>query len=201
LRLTRRRETNVSDPLSDETELRLRPLPERVVAILRELDAPPRLVAHLRLVFDVASQLVDALEEHAPALTFDREEVLFGSATHDIGKTRFQHELVCSGSEHEAHGPALLTGLGVAARLARFTRTHAAWKSGEELPLEDLLVALADTCWKGKRSAVLESRVASAIAEQIGIPEWEAMLMLDSVVERLASDADERLAWQSIFPV
>lgn len=189
------------DPLSDQTELRLRPLPERVVAMLRDLNAPPRLVAHLRLVFDVASQLVDAIEERAPALTFAREEVLFGAATHDIGKARFPHELVSAGSEHEAYGPGLLADFGVPARLARFTRTHAAWKSGEELCLEDLLVALADTCWKGKRSDLLESRIAKAIAEQIGVPEWEAMLLLDDVVERLAADADERLAWQARFRV
>lgn len=61
----------MSDPLSDQTGPPFRPLPERVVAILRDLGAPPRLVA---------TQLVDALEELAPALTFDREEVLVGGA-------------------------------------------------------------------------------------------------------------------------
>ena len=39
------------------TDPGLRPLPERVSLLLRELDAPPRLAAHLRAVHDVAAGL------------------------------------------------------------------------------------------------------------------------------------------------
>ncbi|MFF5970515.1 hypothetical protein ACFY7C_03210 [Streptomyces sp. NPDC012769] len=38
----------------------LRPLPERAAELLRELAAPPRLVAHLRAVHDVSVRLAAA---------------------------------------------------------------------------------------------------------------------------------------------
>jgi hypothetical protein len=43
-----------------------RPLPDEVARLLRMLDAPPRLAAHLRLVHDVAYELVEWLAVRYP---------------------------------------------------------------------------------------------------------------------------------------
>lgn len=77
-----------------------RPLPERAAALLRELDAPPRPAAHPRAVHDVACRLVDWVERRYPETPFHRDAVLFGAATHDIGKTAHIGELSGPGSAH-----------------------------------------------------------------------------------------------------
>jgi hypothetical protein len=64
-----------------------------VAALLAAVAAPPRLVANLRLVHDTALLLLDGLAHAFPTLTFDRAAVLFGAATHDIGKSVHISEL------------------------------------------------------------------------------------------------------------
>jgi hypothetical protein len=51
-----------------DSELNLRPLPAMAEELLFELDAPPRLAAHLRAVHDVAVQLVDWFEKAGVAV-------------------------------------------------------------------------------------------------------------------------------------
>ena len=96
-----------------------RPLPPAALAVCDALGAPPRLVAHLRLVHDCAAELVEAIHQEFPRLRFDPDAVLFGAATHDIGKTLHPQELIGPGAEHEAAGPGLLERLGVPPALAR----------------------------------------------------------------------------------
>jgi hypothetical protein len=172
-----------------------RPLPPAVVEILRRVDAPPRLVAHLRLVHDVAAQLLDWLAVAAPGLVVDRAAVLFGAATHDIGKAVHRRELSEPGSAHEAAGADLLRDHG---DLARFAATHAQWER-PDATAEELLVTLADKVWKGKRVAGLEQRVAALLGG--GREPWESFLVLDDELTRVAEDADARLAFQAAFPV
>src|SRR5579883_2228625 len=121
-----------------------RQLPDDVLRICHSVDAPPRLVAHLTLVHDVAYQLLDRLEDEFPALVLDRDAVIFGSATHDIGKSLHTSELSAPGRLHERDGAGLLSRFGATERLSRFTRTHANWGHDPEIAIEDLLVALAD---------------------------------------------------------
>jgi hypothetical protein len=94
--------------LTDPGEPPLRPLPDQVARLLRDLDAPPRLAAHLRAVHDVAHQLVDWTARRHPAPRFDRDAVLFGAATHDVGKAVHPAELSGPGSAHEEAGRELL---------------------------------------------------------------------------------------------
>lgn len=114
-------------------------LPPEVADLLVELVAPPRLAAHLRAVHDVAHQLVDLFAERHPALVFDRAAVLFGAATHDIGKVIHVAELSGPGSAHEEAGRELLIARGVGADRARFAGTHASW-TAPGIGTEDLLV-------------------------------------------------------------
>ena len=175
----------------------IRDLPDDARQVLKRLNAPPRLVAHLALVHDVAADILNSLHAQWQNLPIDKDAVLFGAATHDIGKVLYPAELVGPGSNHEQDGPGLLEQMGIPADRSRFARTHGTWKQEATLALEDIVVALADTCWKGKRDEDLESRLASRIAGLQGIAKWEAFLALDEIVARIAAHAEERLAWQS----
>lgn len=178
----------------------LRPLPPRVPPLLRDVCAPPRLAAHLRLVHDVACELVEWVGRYSPGLVLDRTAVLFGAATHDIGKALHVAELSGPGDSHEEAGRALLLAHGVEPRLARFAATHGSW-TGDGSTVEDLLVSLADKVWKGKRVTDLEDLVVGRLAGATGSERWEAFLALDGFLDTVAADADRRLAFQASFPV
>ncbi|WP_258534742.1 HD domain-containing protein [Streptomyces sp. PT12] len=178
----------------------LRPLPEEVAALLVELAAPPRLAAHLRAVHDVAYQLVAWVGPRHPAVPLDREAVLFGAATHDIGKVAWVAELSGPGAAHEEAGRRLLLERGVEPRLARFAGTHAAWDR-PGVGLEDVLVSVADKVWKNKRVPGLEDRLLALLVAAGGGERWEEFLALDEELERIGAGADGRLAFQAAFPV
>tara|TARA_R110002095_G_scaffold6094_3_gene12731 strand:- start:123 stop:668 length:546 start_codon:yes stop_codon:yes gene_type:complete len=172
-----------------------RPLPEDVQRLCTKLNCPPLLFSHLTLVFDVSVDLVHKLRQKFPDLEFDHEAVCFGAATHDFGKIQHSNELTGPGCQHEVAGPALLKEHGVEPRLSRFTRTHGSWLQ-EELPLEDLLVALSDCVWKGQRLEELERQVIGRIATQTNSEQWEVFSKLDGLLEEITAQGDERLAWQ-----
>ncbi len=178
----------------------LRPLPPPVADLLGSLDAPPRLAAHLRAVHDVAVQLVEWMEQRHPAIAVDRAAVLFGAATHDIGKTVHKAELSGPGSLHEEAGRELLLAHGFEPDLARFAGTHGSWTE-PGATLEDLLVSTADKVWKNKRVPELEDLVVSRLARATGAERWEAYLALDDLLTRIGGGADGRLAYQASFPV
>ena len=157
-------------------------LPTEARRLCRELDAPHRLVEHLRLVHHVAFHLLEAFEARFPKLPIDKEAVLFGAATHDLGKTVHPEELVGPGDRHEEVGPALLVEHGVPARLARFARTHGRWDR-EPVELEDLLVALADSVAVGKRNDSLEQFTVAKLVESTGLEPWEAYSVLDEMLQ------------------
>ncbi|MGW5700169.1 MULTISPECIES: HD domain-containing protein [Amycolatopsis] len=185
--------------LTDPGEPPLRPLPDEVSGLLEELAAPPRLAAHLRAVHDVTCALADWLEKQHPEVVFDREATLFGAAVHDIGKTIHREELSGPGSAHEQAGYELLVSRGIAENRARFARTHAAWRA--DVGVEDLLVSVADKVWKAKRVTDLEQALVDRLAVATGQLPWEIFLGLDDVLDRIAADADGRLAFQACHPV
>ena len=106
-------------------------LPAMVLDLLAKHAAPPRLVAHLTVVHAVAARLIKLLNVCWPTLVFDREGVLLGAATHDVGKTVYTNELIGPGDQHEAVGPQLLLAGGFSEAHARFARTHARWDRDE----------------------------------------------------------------------
>ena len=172
-----------------------RPLPPDVARILNQLQVCPRLAVHLALVHDAASEIVTGLARCFPDLDFDHQAVLFGAATHDVGKVLHPSELTGPGHRHEDDGPALLEQHGVDSHLARFARSHGAWDK-EPLHIEDLLVALADTVWKGQRIDTLEALIVTQIAEAIDKAQWEVFSTLDEIVTVIAEKGDERLEYQ-----
>ena len=176
----------------------LRLLPGRVEGLLQEVKAPPRLAAHLRLVHDVAWQLADWADARYPALGYDREAMLFGAATHDIGKAVFPAEITGPGSQHEEAGRRLLLSHGVSPDLARFAATHACWGPGTGP--EDLMVSAADKAWKNKRVTDLEDLLVTRLAQASGQDAWQEFAALDTFLEAIGDRADDRLAFQASFP-
>jgi hypothetical protein len=176
------------------------PLPEEALALCRETSAPPRLVAHLTLVHDFAQNLLQQLHQAFPTLGVNDADILFGAATHDLGKTAHPDELIEPGERHETDGPAVLKSLGVSSRRARFAFTHSNWDSYPPPQLEDLLVALSDKCWKGTRFSDLETMTAEKIASATNTPEPKVSKKLNAILTQLAASADQRIAWQAQFP-
>ena len=186
--------------LTDRGDPEMRQVPDRVRILLETLHAPPRLAAHLRAVLGVAWQLVDWVLRHYPAVAFDRASVLFGAATHDIGKVVHVEELSGPGSRHERAGYEILLAHGVDERLARFARDHASWTSAD-IGFEDLLVSLADKVWKGARVQDLEQLVVNHLAALSAHPGWQVFMALDDELDRIAADAPRRLAFQANHPI
>lgn len=181
--------------------MNLRPLPAEVASLLDTLGAPPRLVAHLTLVHDVACTLIACFEIVWPSLAYDRKAVRLGAAIHDIGKIAHPVELTSSGNLHEAAGETLLLTQGWPKEVARFARTHHQWVVEAPPHLEDIVVALADALWRGKRDAALENALCAAVAQQTYEPAWQVFLALDEIASRVSAGADLRLTWQNQHPV
>ena len=166
-------------------------------ALLVAIGAPSRLIRHGELVGEAAAEILSALFGVVPpGFDLDRTRVLLGAWLHDAGKSVHPSELAGPGHSHEAAGEGLLLERGVDPRVARMCRTHAQWKEmhNEEVTLEDLLVALADSLWKGRRDATLEARVIDAVAARAGADRWSLFTPLDDTFERVAAGADARLA-------
>lgn len=85
---------------------------------------------------------------------------------------------------------------GIPDALSRFAETHAC-RNTAEMSAEDLLVALANTIWKGKRNDDLEQALTSLVSRGTGEETWAIWLRLDDVLTAIAASADERLANQA----
>jgi putative nucleotidyltransferase with HDIG domain len=189
-----------NDVESDTMQLEdLRPLPPVVVELLREQEASPRLLAHLLLVHGVAARLLEALAATWPGLPVDAGAVLLGAATHDVGKVRVPEELSGPGTTHAVLGQQILEEHGFPAEVARYARTHETWAEEPDVTPEDLLVALADYLWRGKRDAALEDTFTGWLAEAVGAAPWAVFLDFDDIATDVAQDAPRRLHWLAQF--
>lgn len=159
-------------------------------ALLSSLNAPARLIQHVRLVSEASDQLIRAYQ--ALQVDIDRHWIEIGVIIHDLGKIQHPHELEGTGSAHESSGQKILLDLGVPAHLARCCVSHAAWDL-PDVSLEERTVALADKLWKGKRVEELELLVIDEIAQRLNQDRWAVFTILDNVFEQIALDADDRL--------
>ncbi len=178
-------------------DLKIESLPAEVINLLEILNAPTRLRRHLSIVHSTALELIKAFQENWLALDMDTNAILFGAATHDIGKIIITKELYSKGNLHEAVGYNLLLEQGFSPYLSRFAKTHGNWNS-ESSTLEDLLVTLSDKIWKGKRINELEEQISLIISQQLSLDFWETYQKLNLMLERISLSADEKLAWQNL---
>jgi HD domain len=158
--------------------------------LLQVLQAPPKLILHVKLVGEAAELLISKLRELG--VQFDERLIRLGVAFHDAGKILHPEELIDTGNKHEADGEALLIRHGVDPKLARCCRSHAQWKI-MECSFEELCIALADTLWKGKRNSLLEELFIKILARLCDEDYWDLFVEMDNCFEIIASDGDSRL--------
>jgi hypothetical protein len=143
------------------------------------------------LVGEAGELLLDALA--AQGVSLDAELVRVGVVLHDAGKVLHPAELEHAGADHEPAGEALLLKHGVSPAVARICVSHARWSTLEAVSFEELVVALADTLWKGVRKPELEERVVGEAAQRAGKDRWLLFIDLDTAFERIAADGAARL--------
>jgi hypothetical protein len=158
--------------------------------VLRAIGAPARLMRHAELVAEAAEEILLAVAE---LTTVDTRLVRLGARLHDAGKALHPGELDRRGVAHEEDGEGLLLRHGVDPRAARMCWTHARWSTAPDVTLEELLVALADSLWKGKRDAALEQRIIDTLAARAQRGRWDVFTPLDDAFERIAAGGQERL--------
>lgn len=165
--------------------------PTDAFKLLHQLQAPQHLITHVTLVSEAAVDLLQYLE--TLKLPVDKNFVLIGVALHDIGKIQFQEEMYAAGSRHEQAGQQKLLALGVNPAIARCCVSHGQWES-MPCSLEELLIALSDKLWKGKRVQALEDMVIQRIVDILQKDFWDIFPDLDACFEQIAAQGDQRLA-------
>ena len=158
--------------------------------LLNKLGASSGLILHVQLVGEAAELLIHKLDELL--IEFDRKFVRIGVVFHDAGKILHPTELVAKGNRHEADGESLLIANGINPNLARCCRSHGQWQA-IECSLEELLVALSDTLWKGKRDKELEELVIQRLAMRSTKEYWDLFIEMDYCFEQIAADGHSRL--------
>jgi hypothetical protein len=165
--------------------------PDDAFKLLHQLQAPQHLITHVTLVSEAAVELLQYME--TLKLPVDRNLVLIGVALHDVGKIEFQEEMYAAGSRHEQAGQQKLLALGVDPAIAHCCVSHGQWM---QMPcgLEELLIALSDKLWKGKRVKALEDMVIQRIVDILQKDFWDIFPDLDACFEQIAAQGDQRLA-------
>jgi len=158
--------------------------------LLKKLGANSRLITHLQLVGEAADILVSKCKELS--VPIDEKYVELGVAIHDAGKIKHSSELDNPGNAHEPTGEKMLLDCGVDPKIARCCMSHARYNK-MEVTLEELLVALSDKLWKGKRVNDLELMVVDRMATIIGKDRWDIFTDLDATFEEIASGGVDRL--------
>ncbi|MGD1914180.1 MAG: HD domain-containing protein [Rivularia sp. (in: cyanobacteria)] len=164
---------------------------EEAFEFLKQLGAPSRLIRHVSLVGEAADLLIQKFNQMN--VDFDEKFVRLGVIFHDTGKIIHPQEFIYQGNQHEADGEKLLISKGVNPQLARCCLSHARWKT-MECSIEELIIALADKLWKGKREVDLETAVIERISKLTNQDFWQLFIELDSCFENIASEGEERLA-------
>jgi len=163
---------------------------EDAFELLNLLNAPDHLKLHVSLVGEAADLLIEKCKQLA--ISIDENMIKIGVVIHDIGKIVHTNEMSESGSKHEPEGQRILIEKGVDPKIARCCISHAQWHS-MECSLEELLIALSDKLWKGKRVEELELRVIDMVSDMLGNSRWELFAELDNHFEYIASGGTERL--------
>ena len=158
--------------------------------LINKLGAPEHLVTHVTLVGEAADLLISALNELGVNLDFDF--VRAGVVVHDIGKIIHTNEMTGPGSEHEPEGEKILIQNEISPKLARVCMSHARWNQ-MDCSFEELLIALSDKLWKGKRVESLELKVIDQAAQYLEKERWDLFPDLDLKFEEIASGGHERL--------
>lgn len=169
---------------------------QQTLELLKQWDVPPHLLRHVQLVAQVAKQLCEWCENDN--IEINAQWITIAALFHDVGKILHPEELRQSGSLHEEAGQKWLQQHGINDSLCRICVSHAQW-SKMDCTLEELIVALADKLWKGKRVTELEERVIQEIANQHQGEYWTLYTRWDQRFEDVASKGSQRLSMSTSF--
>ncbi len=169
---------------------------EEAYTLLESLGAPRRLIVHVKLVGEAAEELLANFK--SLGINLEENFVRLGVSIHDAGKILHPNELEMKGNQHELSGEKLLLDAEVQPDIARCALSHARYDS-MDVSFEELVVALSDKLWKGKRDKDLELRVIDLAAKKINQTRWEIFIELDKCFEEIASQGEHRLA-RSVAP-
>jgi hypothetical protein len=164
--------------------------PNEARLLLRLLEAPERLLRHVELVSEAGEILLGYASKKK--ITLDVDWLRCGILLHDAGKILHPEELSQKGAQHEPAGEKLLLDHAVPPHIARCCVSHAQWN---QMPcsLEELLVALADTLWKGIRKQDLELKVIDEFAGRLKKERWDIFMELDDLFEEISRGGHSRL--------
>jgi hypothetical protein len=175
----------------------LRPLPTLAMNVMERIRPSWPLLLHHYLVHDVAVEICAGMRMQCPTMVFDADAVLAGAATHDLGKLLHPNELHSPGRRHQRSGERLLRSSGLRPALARFALTHGATeREYPALPIEDLLVALADRAWSGSRKEALEREIMARVQSACNLEPWDAFHCVDGLVAGVSERSALRLGCQ-----
>jgi hypothetical protein len=163
---------------------------EEAYNLLKKLESPSCLFIHVKLVGEALEEIIDFLSKYN--LPIDYDFARLGVVLHDAGKIVHPLEFTESGNKHEAEGNRLLLENGVAPELAQCCISHAQ-NDGVDCSIEELLVALSDSIWKGTRVEKLELEIVDMIAALMGKERWDIFMEFDDCFELVASSGGKRL--------
>jgi len=130
--------------------------------IMKNLGAPKRLIQHSELVKEAAEELISGLYDLSEKIDF--EFVRIGVILHDIGKIKYKEEIYSNeGNFHAIEGEKILLKIGISKKIARCCVSHNNYNN-MKCSIEELLIALSDKLWKGKRDKELELKVIDELA-------------------------------------
>jgi hypothetical protein len=158
--------------------------------LLDELNAPPKLITHVKLVLEAAEVIIEECIRYTSSI--DYEFIRIGVILHDVGKIIYPDEFIKSGELHESEGERLLLNIGVNPKIARCCLSHSNYNT-MECSIEETIIALADNLWKGKRIESLESKVIEWFYNFFDKEIWEVYLKLNETFEIVAAKGLERL--------
>lgn len=157
--------------------------------LLKENQAPKQLIKHLYLVSSVAKEISDYMS--SMEVRHNQSLVICGAGLHDVGKVIHQEELKQHGSLHEQKGREILLEQNVNPEIAQCCVAHGKWE--ETNKIEELLVALSDNLWKGKRNNNLELKIIDLVAKQKEQDRWDIFSDMDLFFESIADKGSQRL--------
>lgn len=172
----------------------MNPDSDYVAAIWRKflvLGPPPRLMRHVELVMEAAELILDKLL-HLEIDSIRDDRVRAGVILHDAGKILHPDEIDEPGNLHERAGYDLVSR-EIDISLARHCLTHAQWRH-MSCSAEELIVALSDSLWKGRRWQDLEEVVIRLMGDACGDDKrWAVHMQLDTLFEEIAAGGHDRL--------
>lgn len=147
------------------------------IQLLKDNGADKKLIKHAELVYEVGERILNKLiEKNIPV---DTEVVVGSLILHDAGKIIHPEELTAEGKAHLEAGFKLLMESNIDERIAKSCISHEKWNE-MECSIEELVVALADTLWKGERIPQLERIFIDKIWPFTNTEYWTFFLELDN---------------------